>query len=259
MWQQTYELDPEGKVVIEQTVGRVYATTWDQPHVQVTAEGDEPERYLRVRAKRRKITIDVERPMVQLFTGGPRVDLDLRVPVGCHLVITNGAGQVEVEELAVRSLVVEAGVGAVRCSLHKVYPGGRYVVDTGAGRAKVEVPRNAGLDITVDHGLGRVVSAIGLVSGRGRLNGGGATLVMDVGVGELEFSLGPEQPEEEVAEAAPPPPTPGAPEPPMAPPPPTAPDPDGDEVHRVLRMVEEGKLSPEEADEILRVLEEGNE
>lgn len=270
MWRQTYQLEHDGKIVIDQTSGRVYATTWDQPHVQITAEGDEPHRYLRVRAKARKILVDVERPMVQLFSlGGPRIDLDVRLPAGCHLAIDNGAGKVDVENLDARSLVVSSGVGAVDCSLSRIYRGGRYVVDAGAGEAKVQVPRNAGLDITIDHGLGRVVSDVGLVEGRGRINGGGADLVMDVGVGSLEIALGPEQLEGDHPgrpPAPPPPVAPAAPSPPVmdetsahagagAP---GVPGLDGDEVHRVLRMVEEGKLSPDEAEAILRVLEEGN-
>lgn len=236
MWKQTYDLTPGSKVVIDQTVGRVTVVGWDQPHVEVVATGDQVERFLAVSAGERKLQLEVDRPSFSLFsTKVPRIDLELKVPSGLRLVIDVGAGDVEVDSLQARSLLIDNGVGQVRCRLARIYPGGKYKVDAGAGDVRMTVPADAGLDVLIDAGLGKVDSAIPLRSNRGRLNRGGATLALDVGVGAVELMLGELQGER-------------LPE-----------SPHDEETARILQMVAEGKLSAVEAEAILLALEEDPE
>lgn len=258
MWKQTYNLDSEGTLTIDQTVGRIHLAGWDLPGVEITASGDDPSRFLKVLSNPHELRVSVEIPRLRLLSSAaPLINLEVKVPPGLKLVVVDtGAGEVELDRLDARSLTVDSGVGQVSCKLSRIYPGGRYCFDAGAGAVAVEVPEDAGLDIVLDTGIGKVRSAVALADQRGTLNGGGATLVLDVGVGEVTLSLGPSQ----AARAVPA----------------TVQAPDGnsehgallddggrpaaeaaDEVRRVLRMVEDGRLSPEDANEILRALEEG--
>lgn len=181
----------------------------------------------------------------------------------CH--VDSGSGQVELHGLDVSVLRVDNGSGAATIELDRLHPGGTYHVDTGSGPVRLSVPVGARARLHADVPARRLqLDVQGELLSRGRgemsLNGGGADdaeIRLDCGgsihltshtpgavagaaAAEVAPAAGPDSPA--AAAAARPPVAAGTPV-------------GEDEMTRVLKMVEEGKLTPEEAAELLAALE----
>jgi DUF4097 and DUF4098 domain-containing protein YvlB len=211
---------------------------------------------------------------------------------GPSLKVDTGGGGARLSAISVAELAVDASSGRVEVELATVYPNGRYEIETGSGGVTVAVPPDAGLTVSVEAPAGRIVhTGLNLQvrhADRGELeaelNGGGASLSIEAGSGGIELRPYSGGPAAEVAAApfhpavpaAPvPPAAPTLPDPPPAPEPPTPPPApsraeaqlrevihkdaaleNSEQIRRVLVMLESGKLTPDEAEEILRALDE---
>lgn len=200
---------------------------------------------------------------------------DVRVDAGAgdvNIADVNGSvnvdvsnGRVTLRRIRGQQVRVDNGSGAATIELDRLHPGGTYNVDTGSGPVRLSVPVGARARVHVDVPARRLrVDLRGELLSRGgnemSLNGGGAGdaeirldcrgevhltshvpgAVAGAAAAEAAPAAGPDSPA--AAAAAGPP---GAGGPPVG----------EDEMTRVLRMVEEGKLTPEEAAELLAALE----
>lgn len=174
--------------------------------------------------------------------------------VSDHMQVETGSGSVRMQALDVGQLQVETGSGSVEVELVRIRPEGGYRVETGSGRVLLALPPDAGLRLELET-HGRVnygglpvqvlrqedeqISAI--------LNGGGPRLSVETGSGTI--TLKPYEGEtpagdREVAVAR------------LAEM--VKDDPaleQSEQMTRVLQMVREGRLSVEEAEQILRALD----
>lgn len=180
---------------------------------------------------------------------------------GNHAQVEVGSGTVQLLKLNVRRLEADSGSGHFTLELSSVAPGSRYQLDCGSGGLNVLLPPEAGLTVQVEGRRWSVDSALPLQTHvadddlEGTMNGGGASLEIEAGGPVRLLPLGAGTPA-----GLPLPPLPAMPPLPTFGDAPAAAAPAAsEEVKRVLEMVEQGKLSPEQADEILRALEEGNE
>jgi DUF4097 and DUF4098 domain-containing protein YvlB len=230
----------------------------------------------------------------QLESGSGNVEVqDLYGP---SLHVETGGGGARLLAVNVRELEVEASSGRVEAELAGIHPGGMYQIETGSGGVTVAIPQDAGLSVSVEAPSGRIAhQGLNLQvrhAARGELeaqmNDGDAQLTIEAGSGSVELRAyqgrgqAPEPPAARVASVAPVPPAPTAPAVRLAPPampampampaPPAPPSEaevallkviqsdaaleSSEQIRRVLAMVETGKLTPEEAAEILRALDE---
>lgn len=255
-----------GNVTIDQADGRVRVDSGSGT-VRVTGiRGD-----VHLDGSSGDLHLEQVRGAVQADTGSGSIVL--RSVTGDSARLDTGSGDVQITDLQARLLDVDTGSGSVTVSLVDVDPQGTYSIETGSGDVAVQVPANARLAVRIEARSRQIDNSLSLSNVqvdddemRGLIGGGGnATLHIEAhGRVRLAAYTGwaPETP------AASQPPVPPAP--PKPPAPPAAPaeamlrvqsesaaDPGDDEYRRVLKMVEEGKLKPEEADAILRALEEG--
>jgi DUF4097 and DUF4098 domain-containing protein YvlB len=194
---------------------------------------------------------------------------------GDSLVVDTGGGRVQLKAIDVTTLEVDTSSGRVEAELLAIAPNGSYEIDTGSGGVDIALPAGADLTVEVDSGSGRITHT-GLPlqvhhseSGEleAQLGRGGPTLSIDSGSGAVVLRAA--QPGARGDAHVDAPVVPAAPPVPPAPPAPPAPearvmravsgDPaleSSDQLRRVLAMVEQGKLTPEEAEEILRALDE---
>lgn len=194
---------------------------------------------------------------IELETGSGSITVD-RVR-GKLLRTETGGGTVRLTQIDVRELEVEGGSGPIQVELVRVHPGGSYQVETGSGGVTVALPREAGLNVSLEAHSGRIsYDGIGLrvthsEQGEieGVIGGGGAELSIEAGSGGVTLKpyVGPTLQ------------VPVPPAPPAAPPAPPAPPRDAalensEQLQRILQMVEQGKLTAEEAEALLRALDE---
>ena len=190
---------------------------------------------------------------------GGRVELDtgsggvsVRRVHGSSLTVNTGGGSMQLREIDVAQLAVDASSGGVDAELAQVYPGGSYVITTGSGGVTVALPPNADLSVRADAPSGRVShSGLNLrvvhegagefeaVMGQGR-----ARLTLEAGSGGVRLlpyaGAGLSEAGARVVESV-------------------KDDPaleSSDQLRRIVKMVEEGKLTPQEALELLRALDE---
>lgn len=206
---------------------------------------------------------------------------------GDYLGFDTGGGAARLSGIDVSHLEVDASSGRVELELAAVYPGGNYSIDTGSGSVAVTIPVNAGLEVRADTSSGRVnhegLPFQSVVADRGQfrgvLNGGGAILVIDAGSGGVQLRPGqpagarPSAPVTASVAAVPPAPVapaalPAAPCVPPVPPVHQAlgaavkDDPaleHSEQLRRIVAMVEAGKLTPDEAEALLRALDDEEE
>jgi DUF4097 and DUF4098 domain-containing protein YvlB len=188
-------------------------------------------------------TVAVESGSGKIYLG--QISGDVRVELGSGSVhaeqiagrglsVETGSGEVRLAKLAVERLDVNSGSGRVHAELESVYAHGVYRLETSSGGAIVGVPADAGLQVSVETGSGHIsCPGLGLRvlqsepgELRGILNEGGARLVVEASSGNVEIL-----PLQVPAQAP-------------------------DQLQRVLAMVAEGRLTPDEAEEILSALDE---
>lgn len=187
---------------------------------------------------------------------------------GPRLSVETSGGGARLTGLDVTRLEVEAGSGGVEVELSVVRRGGIYEIETGSGGVEVTVPPNANLEIDLEAGAGRIGHrGLDLAVGhadrdefRAVLNGGGARLRVEASSGPIRLRPGAPSAavadvdeDEAVARVASMPPNE-----PVGIREVVAGDPaleSSDQLRRVLKMVEEGRLSPREAEAILRALD----
>jgi DUF4097 and DUF4098 domain-containing protein YvlB len=179
---------------------------------------------------------------------------------GGNLTVDNGGGPVQLRAIDVAELEVETGSGGVEVELVRVHPGGTYGVASGSGGVSVTLPPTADVTVYAEASSGRVAwSGLDLRvkhEERGELeavlNGGQAQLRVEAGSGGIR--LGPLS----GAHLAPPQApvlTPAGAQVMGA----VKGDPaleTSDQLRRIVQMVEQGKLTPQEAEELLRALDE---
>lgn len=160
--------------------------------------------------------------------------------------VSTGGGDLNLERIDAAVLDVESSHGDLRLGLAAVHPEGRYSVECSSGNVTVLVPPSANLTLRVESSGGRIrhegldLRTVRMEQGEldAVLGSGGARLAIECSAGDV--SLGPapvEAPHLQVVRAD------KALE-------------NSEQVQRVLRMVEEGKLSPEEASQLLAALDE---
>lgn len=191
---------------------------------------------------------------------------------GPRLRLEASSGTVELTSLDVGELVLESGSGRVGVELLKIHPGGSYKVEAGSGGVSLALPADADLKLHLEAHSGRITHTgldLKVIRSERRemeavLGEGGAALAVTAGGGPITLrAVGGET----VA-----PPAPKAPVPPVAPPAPSKPVSglievinqdaalsSSEHVRWILDMVEQGKLSPEEAEALLRALDEDEE
>jgi len=288
-WEETYDFTP-GEVQIEQHEGAVQIAVWDQPQVRVKAiwpgEGTIVER-LEVQASGNRFFLQVKQRRwgwLGLSRDG-LLDLELTVPTGTRsrvcsgsgpVVVTGtlapveletGGGSVMLEDVGAVTLEtgsgdvlirrvdgpveVETGSGRVEVELVRVRSGAAYRIETGSGGVTVAIPTNADLSIDLEAGSGSIDSG-GLALTRvhrddheleAQLGRGGARLSVETGSGGISLrpyaapqaSTPPQLRQVIQQDAA---------------------LQTSEQVQRILVMVEQGRLSPDEAEAILRALDE---
>lgn len=204
-------------------------------------------------------SLDVDTGMGKIYlerVRGREIDIDTGMGdvraegVEAHsLRIDGGAGALNLRGIAVQELDVESGMGRVEVELVSLHPRGEYEIETGAGTLDLYLPREADAELRLETGLGRVrldlpgVQREGSRGGETRLvlGRGGASIHLESGMGAV--FVGTTNAQTVAAAAA------G-----MAPAEPYT----GvrqDELERILQMVAEGKLSPQEAETLIGTLE----
>ncbi len=190
---------------------------------------------------------------VMLETGSGSIHIS-RV-VAPSMEVETGSGALRMETIDTRGLTLETGSGSVEVELVRIHPGSGYEIETGSGRVTLAVPPDAGLHLEMET-RGRV--DFGGLNVRvleqdddqitAQLNQGGGHMTIESGSGSVTFKPAavvasePTEPEiamTRLAEAV-------------------KDDPaleQSDQMSRILRMVEEGKLSTEEAEKLLRALD----
>ncbi len=226
------------------------------------------------------------------IVGGADVDtgsgsVTLERVVGPLVRVDTGSGRVRMREIDAQKVVVDTSSGGIQLELAAVRPDGEYRLHTDSGTANIALPPDAGVTLSLESATGRIhygdlpIRVVRSDQGEleGMMNSGGARLVVKAVLGvtlrPAEAPAAPGAPGRSPAPAAPDaPPSPGAPSEQPAGPPPEPPVAEAldaldaalrqdaalansEHIHRVLQMVEEGKLSPEEASEILSALDEG--
>ena len=206
---------------------------------------------------------------VDLETGSGSTQVE-RV-TGPGLTLDSGGGSARLAAIDVAQLNIEASSGGVDVELLRIYPGGTYEIETGSGGVVIKLPADASLDLELETDSGKIVYT-GLPlrvhhqeAGEleGTMGAGGATLSVEAGSGGIVIRPGAAagQPEAQYARVASAPQAPKSPMPPAAAALEQAMAKDAalessESMKRVLNMVAEGKLSPEEAEQILRALDE---
>lgn len=191
---------------------------------------------------------------VDLETGSGNVRV-CRVQ-GPSLSLDNGGGGVQIREIDVAELDVETGSGGVEVALPRLHTGGSYGVSTGSGTITVAIPPTADVTVSAEAPSGRItrtgLNFRVLHEERGELeavlNGGRAQLRIEAGSGAIQLTpyIGP---------AAAPGLSPAGAQVVEAVKGDTALE-TSDQLRRIVLMVEEGKLTPQEAEELLRALDE---
>jgi DUF4097 and DUF4098 domain-containing protein YvlB len=171
------------------------------------------------------------------------------------VAVETGSGSVRLQALDVHKLEVETGSGSVEVELVRIHPDGSYKLETGSGRVTVSIPKDAGLLLELEtHGrvhygglpvrvLRQDDEEISAVVGEG-----GPLLAIETGSGSINLLAGQSaavhaEPEAAVARVA------GL----------VKDDPaleQSEQMARILQMVGEGKLSVEEAEKLLRALDD---
>ncbi len=217
---------------------------------------------------------------LQVDTGTGRVEVDgldgeLHVDTGMgavtavgvrgDVVVDTGGGDVRLARVDARRIDVDTGRGSIACDFVP-RADGRYKFDTGTGGIELAVPLSASAELDLESDTGRAECALPLLnrdSGRGRLRGvirrAASIIVCRSGLGDISVSAGeepavegPDGPALELApaESVPAPASSGsAPEARAA-------RADDEDYVKVLKMVEEKRITPEAAEELLKALEE---
>lgn len=175
---------------------------------------------------------------------------------GPSLSLDSGGGGVQLKEIDVAELEAETGSGGIEVALMRLHPGGSYGISTGSGTVTAALPPTADVTVHAEAPSGRVTRTgldLRVVhEERGELeavlNGGQAQLRIEVGSGAIQLVpyTGPVQAPTlspvgaQVVEAVK-----GD----------TALE-TSDQLRRIVLMVEEGKLTPQEAEDLLRALDE---
>lgn len=214
---------------------------------------------IRVESGSGDLVLDQGEGPVALETGSGHVTVSgVRGP---SLSIETGGGKVTAGHIDVRSLELESGSGSVGVELVAVHSGGRYRIESGSGSVTVAVPPDSDLSVDLQSPSGRVdyqnlnLREVRLEQGEltGILNRGGAKLMVEAGNGKILLQPTLHQPSDEEAAVAAGPAADGGlsavaeEDPALA---------ASDQLQRILRMVQEGKLTPDQAEEILRSLDE---
>lgn len=169
--------------------------------------------------------------------------------------LESGSGSIAVSRVAAPAVAVETGSGSVEVELVRIHPDGSYKLETGSGRVTVSIPQDAGLRLELaTHGrvhygglpvrvLRQDDEEISAVVGEG-----GPLLAIETDSGSINLLAGQRaaahaDTEAAVARVA------GL----------VKDDPaleQSEQMARILQMVGEGKLSVEEAEKLLRALDE---
>lgn len=174
---------------------------------------------------------------------------------GKQLRLETGSGPVKLDGVDVLNLEAECGSGGISARLAAVHASGKYWIDSGSGAVEILVPPDADLAVDLHAESGRI-DCKGLLLGnlrrsQGELSGvagrGSARLTVETNSGGISLGVGPAQAAPSAAG--------------IAPEVLAAIQSDGAlessrEIRHILAMVESGRLTPQEAEEILTALDE---
>lgn len=173
--------------------------------------------------------------------------------VSPEMHMETGSGSIRAEALDVKGLFVESGSGGVDVELVRIHPDGEYQIETGSGRVGVAVPATAGFNLEIESNGGvdfgglpvqilrREDSEISAVVGAG-----GPGLSIETGSGSITFRThqAPAPSQTEVATTRL---TDLVKDDPALE--------KSDQMARILKMVQEGKLTVQEAEQLLGALD----
>lgn len=227
-----------GPVQLETTSGSITARRIAQGLIADTASGS-------------IAVVDVE-GRVHLESGSGSIAVS-RI-VSHEMSVETGSGSIRLQALDVKRLFAETGSGTVETELTRIHPDGSYQVETGSGRISVAIPADAGINLELEtHGR---VDYGGLPVRVVRREGdevtavvgpGGPRLAIETGSGSVSLKAlpgGAVSSDREVAATR------------LADL--VKDDPaleQSEQMSRILHMVQEGRLSVTEAENLLRALD----
>lgn len=215
---QTYALDANGSVQLENVNGSVEIVAWDKPEVSLQAEKSANTNeglariHLRIDSTARRLTVKTEYEKKWRFweTMNAQVHYKLMVPAGVSLdkisVVNAGIhvdgvqgsveleavnGNVEAENLRGNGQF-ETVNGSIRVSYAALPASGRVSLETVNGTCRLALPDNAAFDLETGTVNGRVTCDFPITLGssdkrelRGSVNGGGARVTLESVNGSL--------------------------------------------------------------------------
>lgn len=209
---QTYPLDANGSIHLENINGSVEVVAWDKNEVALeaekTARDDEglSRMHLRIESSPRRLSIRTEQEKKWRFweTMNAQVHYRLRVPAGATLDridVVNSGIRVSGMRAAVRLEAVNGSIeaddlagpghfetvnGSVRVSYSAMPAAGGIALETVNGTCKLTLPSDAAFDLDTDTVNGRIscdfpltLESSGKRELRGAVNGGGIRVTLD--------------------------------------------------------------------------------
>ncbi len=170
--------------------------------------------------------------------------------------IDTGTGDVHLSRVEARQIHVDTGRGVITADFDPRLDG-RYKFDTASGRIEVTVPAGAGAELDLETNAGRAECDLPLLNRfaergllRGVLGRSSCRIICRSGLGDIMvkpgFAPAPAEPLTDSRAWAAEPAVPSAPATRAA----------DEDIAKILKMVEEKRLTPEAAEELLRALEE---
>ena len=201
------------------------------------------------------VSVDGVEGAVSIDTGSGGVTV--QTVSGAMVKADTGSGSVTLKQVDTAQVSVDTGSGSITAELTAINPKGSYTFGTESGRVTVAVPTHAGLKVKLEAGGGRIdYSGLPLEIQRsdddgvsGTLNGGGGYLSVSGAHGGIRL-----QP---YAGAVPQ--MAGASQAMLSLVKGDAALQHSEHLQRVLKMVEEGKLTPDQAADLLRALDDEEE
>jgi hypothetical protein len=209
---QTYPLDANGSIHLENVNGSVEIVAWDKNEVSLEAEKSARDQeglarmHLRIDSTNRRLTIKTELEKKWRFweNMNAQVHYKLMVPAGvaldkidvvnANITVTGVKGPVDLE--AVNGGIEAEGLtgdgafetvnGTIRVAYAALPASGRISLDTVNGTCKLTLPKDAAFDFEADTVNGRIscdfpitLQEAGKREMRGSVNGGGARIKLE--------------------------------------------------------------------------------
>lgn len=214
-----YTLSPGGRLILENSVGEIEITGWDEPRVEIVAVKKVRYKDSRERARELLKQIDIEIRQtgneIKIETNIPEdydlgggwtigklirlgkivknekfggVTFKIKLPRRTDLNLEQSVGELEVDGVT-GEIKIDNSVG----ELALVNISGPAEISSGVGKITLHLTEDAAVDIDASCGVGDIDCSLPLeVEGKfvskslqGQVNGGGPRIRLDIGVGEI--------------------------------------------------------------------------